>query len=211
MAALRRATELAQALFGTKVELLHALGADCSVRHHAARRCCAGFWISQARSRRPLAAAILPAPTPSDSQNQMSRSRTRPKQLWPFCGQSSHELPLMATISCFLERILRVSKRKRTVYFSVSYRTAALAAESRLSDSQSSNPGSIPGSATRQSEVRRNLPAFPDNRRKIAAIPTSLALKPDRRKCPAQRCRQAFAPFLRRHTSIRVSTTPSGE
>jgi len=107
------------------------------------------------------AAAILPAPTPSDSQNQMSRSRTRPKQLWPFCGQSSHELPLMATISCFLERILRVSKRKRTVYFSVSYRTAALAAESRLSDSQSSNPGSIPGSATRQSEVRRNLPAFP--------------------------------------------------
>ena len=90
----------------------------------------------------------FPAPTPSDSQNQMSRSRTRPKQLWPFCGQSSHKLPLLATISCFLERTLRVSKRKRTVYFSVSYRTAAPAAESRLSDSQSSNPGSIPGSAT---------------------------------------------------------------
>jgi|ERR1700679_2746412 hypothetical protein len=35
--------------------------------------------------------------------------------LWPFCGQSSHKLPLMATISCFLVRTLRVSKRKRTV------------------------------------------------------------------------------------------------
>src|SRR5208282_4068634 len=81
----------------------------------------------------------IPAPEPQND----------PRQLWPFCGQSSHELPLMATTSCFLERTLRVSKRKRTVYFSVSYRTAALAAESRLADSQSSNPGSIPGSATK--------------------------------------------------------------
>ena len=51
----------------------------------------------------------------------------------------------MATTSCFLKRTLRGSERKRTVYVSVSYRTAALAAEFRLSDSQSSNPGSIPG------------------------------------------------------------------
>src|SRR5258708_8899069 len=47
-----------------------------------------------------------------------------------------------------LERTLRLCKRKRTVLVSVSYRTATLAAESRLLDSQSSNPGSIPGSAT---------------------------------------------------------------
>jgi len=160
MAALRRCNRLAQALFGTRSNFsmhLEQTALSGIMRLVAAAQASG----SHRQDLADRAAAILPAPTPSDSQNQMSRSRTRPKQLWPFCGQSSHELPLMATISCFLERILRVSKRKRTVYFSVSYRTAALAAESRLSDSQSSNPGSIPGSATRQSEVRRNLPAFP--------------------------------------------------
>ena len=40
--------------------------------------------------------------------------------LWPFCGQNSHKLPLLA----------------------------ALTEISRPTDSQSSNPGSIPGSAT---------------------------------------------------------------
>ncbi len=95
--------------------------------------------------------------------NSLDKAAERPKQLWPFCGQSSHKLPLLATISCFLKRTLRVSERKRTVYFSVSYRTAALAAESRLSDSQSSNPGSIPGSATNQSPAQRNVTGRPAN------------------------------------------------
>jgi len=33
----------------------------------------------------------------------------RARYLWPFCGQSSHKLPLLATISWVSERTLRVS------------------------------------------------------------------------------------------------------
>src|SRR5208282_540059 len=47
----------------------------------------------------------------------------------------------------------------------------------RTEDSQSSNPGSIPGSATTQSYLRRNPPALPRKSREIAAIPHNLALE----------------------------------
>ncbi len=69
----------------------------------------------------------------------------QPRKLWPFCGQSSHQLPLMATIYCISETTLRVSQRKRYDLFSFGYTAAALAAGSRFSDSQSSNQVWIPG------------------------------------------------------------------
>jgi len=160
MAALRRCNRLAQALFGLRSNFsmhLEQTALSGIMRLVAAAQASG----SHRQDLADRAAAILPAPTRVTARTRCHEAEHDQSNCGHFCGQSSHELPLMATISCFLERILRVSKRKRTVYFSVSYRTAALAAESRLSDSQSSNPGSIPGSATRQSEVRRNLPAFP--------------------------------------------------
>jgi hypothetical protein len=49
---------------------------------------------------------------------------------------------------------LRVSQRKRIDLFSVVCKMTALAEVSRLADSQSSNPGSIPGSATSYHPLR---------------------------------------------------------
>jgi hypothetical protein len=74
--------------------------------------------------------------------------KQRPRQLWPFCGQNSRQFPLLTTTLLRQGMTLRVSQRKRIDLFSVTYKMAALAEVFRLADSQSSNPGSIPGSAT---------------------------------------------------------------
>jgi|HubBroStandDraft_6_1064221.scaffolds.fasta_scaffold109825_3 hypothetical protein len=53
----------------------------------------------------------------------------------------------------------------------------------RTEDSQSSNPGSIPGSATNKSELQRNPLGLPRDSQEIAVILQILASKPDWRKC----------------------------
>src|SRR5207249_7006226 len=93
-----------------------------------------------------------------------------PPKLCPFCSQNSHKLPLLATISCVHKLTPRVSYRKRIDLVSVTYKSAALTEISRPTDSQSSNPGSIPGSATnyiRQSPLIQRVLFLP---KKLVAL-----------------------------------------
>ncbi len=89
----------------------------------------------------------------------------QPRKLWPFCGQSSQQRPLMATIYCISETTLRVSQRKRYDLFSFGYTAAALAAGSRFSDSQSSDPRMLAEEEQQASkeETRISQEAFASN------------------------------------------------
>src|SRR5437588_8582842 len=70
-------------------------------------------------------------------------------ELWPFCGQHCRQFPLFAGISRCQEPTLRVSQRERIDLISTTCKMVVPAEAFRLADSQSSNPGSIPGSATK--------------------------------------------------------------
>src|ERR1700731_1250512 len=69
-------------------------------------------------------------------------------ELWPFCGQHCRQFPLFAGISLCQEPTLRVSQRERIDLISTTCKMVVPAEAFRLADSQSSNTGSIPVSAT---------------------------------------------------------------
>src|ERR1017187_3073473 len=72
--------------------------------------------------------------------------------------------------------------------------------------------GSNPSLSATQSEVQRNPPGLPLKIARNGRNSASFTFKPDRRKCPAQSCRQAFAPFsLGGIRAVRFQRTPSGE
>ena len=80
-------------------------------------------------------------------------------ELWPFCGQHCRQFPLFAGISLCQEPTLRVSQRERIDVISATYRTAALGEVFGFEDSQSSNTGSIPVSATSYHPLSRVISA----------------------------------------------------
>src|SRR5882762_12005639 len=69
-------------------------------------------------------------------------------ELWPFCGQHCRQFPLFAGISLCPEPTLRVSQQERIDLISTTCKMVVPAEAFRLADSQSSNTGSIPVSAT---------------------------------------------------------------
>jgi hypothetical protein len=81
----------------------------------------------------------------------------------------------------------------------------------RTEDSQSSNPGSIPGSATTESYLQRNPPAFPWKSRKMPAIPHNLAPEPDRRSMSHNDQSEFYVAFSGRQMSSPVSRLQSSE
>src|ERR1700730_3627759 len=72
-------------------------------------------------------------------------------ELWPFCGQYCRQFPLFAGISLCQEPTLRISQRERIDLISTTCKMVVPAEAFRLADSQSSNTGSIPVSATKPS------------------------------------------------------------